>query len=68
MADKTYADPEHEYNSAIYHSGIACIESGCDRPAGTAWSPLWCQACNAKRLERVSANLSYGLSRLTPKD
>lgn len=52
-----YDDPAHEKNSASYHTGQPCVEAGCRNPAGTAWSPLWCQACNAKRLKRITRSL-----------
>ena len=50
-------NPSHEYNSAKYHPGKLCVE-GCGRPAGTAWSPLWCQPCNAARIDRISTALT----------
>lgn len=34
-----------------------CIEKGCDKPAGTKWSPHWCEECNKKRLDRITRNL-----------
>jgi len=51
-----WEDPGHHGNSAKYHTGEACTEPGCDSPAGTVWSSLWCQRCNAKRLNRVGAS------------
>ena len=54
---KRYADPADRLNGEEYHSGKPCIENGCDNPAGTAWSPLWCQPCNVKRMERIGAAL-----------
>jgi hypothetical protein len=52
-----YEDPGDEANSAIFHSGGPCIERGCERPAGTAWSPFWCQPCNAARMRRIGASM-----------
>lgn len=52
-----YKDPNHEGNSAKYHTGARCIE-GCGRPAGTWWSPLWCFECNVKRMNRISDALA----------
>lgn len=52
-----YNDPNHPANSAKYHTGKACITAECDKPAGTSWSPHWCQACNAARLTRITRNL-----------
>lgn len=54
-------DPAHPHNSPKHHTGKKCIEKGCDKPAGTHWSPFWCQACNAKRLKRVSEGLRSAL-------
>lgn len=50
-------NPDHPHNSPEFHTGKSCVEPGCCRPAGTAWSPLWCQPCNAKRLSQVSTSL-----------
>lgn len=51
-----YADPDDPGNGSRYHTGKSCIE-GCGRPAGTAWSPFWCQKCNAERIERINVAL-----------
>ena len=40
-----------------YHTGKKCIEPGCYNPAGTAWSPLWCQSCDAERRRRIGSSL-----------
>lgn len=50
---KAYADPGHPGNGKDYRTGLQCVESGCRRKAGTAWSPHWCQPCNAERMERI---------------
>ncbi len=55
---QAYADPHDPLNGSEHHSGRKCIEPGCDRPAGTAWSPFWCQPCNAVRMDRISASLN----------
>ena len=47
-------DPAHEFNSPKYHTGKPCIERGCTNPAGTGWSRLWCQPCNAKRMRHIT--------------
>lgn len=52
-----FEDPDHEGNSAAYRTGKTCIEKGCDEPAGTKWSPLWCFKCNVERIKRISASL-----------
>lgn len=52
MTDRPYADPAHAWNGASYHTGKPCIEK-CGRPAGTAWSPYWCQQCNTERMDRI---------------
>lgn len=51
-------NPADPLNGPEYHTGQKCVEKGCNNPAGTHWSPFWCQPCNAKRLGRVSASLS----------
>lgn len=38
-------------------SGRACIERGCDAPAGTGWGPHWCPEHDAERLDRIGASL-----------
>lgn len=53
---KRYHDPADPANGSEHHTGKLCIE-GCGRPAGTAWSPYWCQPCNAERMDRVGAQL-----------
>lgn len=60
-------DPNHPNNSARHHTGNLSIE-GCGRPAGTAWSPFWCQPCNAERFRRVDAGLEACMKHLTAKE
>lgn len=50
----TYQDPNHEGNSKRYHYGRKCITKGCNNPAGTLWSPLWCFHCNVKRMDEIN--------------
>jgi len=66
MPLEPYDDPNHELNSAKYHSGKPCVggeddllpaRPRCDGKAGTAWSPHWCQVCNAKRIRRITRAL-----------
>jgi hypothetical protein len=45
-------------------SGRACIEKGCDQPAGTHWGPYWCPEHDVERLDRISANLDSMLATL----
>lgn len=60
---KPYEDPNHEYNSERYHTGQLCV--GCHvKPAGTRWSPHFCQKCNAERINRVDDQLNKILSRM----
>lgn len=54
---KPTEDPNHEGNSAEYHTGKSCIVNGCKEPAGTWWGPSWCQKHNHERLERIGSNL-----------
>lgn len=58
---KAFEDPDHRGNSPKYHTGKQCIELGCDGPAGTAWSPLWCFECNVKRLNRITGQVEQML-------
>ena len=60
---KRYADPADLLNGKRYHTGRPCIERGCDKPAGTAWSPLWCQACNEKRMDGIGVFLRQEVER-----
>jgi len=58
-----YEDPNHEGNSSQYHTGKVCIEQGCDKPAGTAWSPLWCFEHNVERIHRIDAGFASVLQK-----
>lgn len=51
---KPYEDPNNPNNGPQHHTGKPCVEHGCTNPAGTAWSPFWCQSCNAKRMNRIN--------------
>lgn len=50
-----YRDPNDPYNSRSYHTLKPCIEAGCNDPAGTWWSPLWCFRHNVERMDRIDA-------------
>lgn len=50
-----YQNPDDPLNGKEYHTGKLCIE-GCGRLAGTHWSKLWCQPCNAERMKRISSS------------
>jgi hypothetical protein len=58
VSEKPYQDPTSPGNAERYRTGKLCIERGCDRPAGTAWSHLWCVECNIVRMDRISASLA----------
>ena len=51
-------DPMDVGNGPRYHTGRDCIEAGCREPAGTAWSPYWCQRHNAERMHRIEEQLA----------
>jgi hypothetical protein len=54
-------DKNDPRNGPKYLTGKACIGLGgikCESPAGTAWSPHWCQPCNAARMRNITANLT----------
>jgi hypothetical protein len=67
-----FEDPNHEGNSPKYHTGKPCIEPGCDKPAGTWWSPYWCFEHNVERIKRVTRQfdeiLNYATKIQTPRD
>jgi len=54
---KAFEDPQNPGNGKEYHTGKKCIEKGCDRPAGTWWSPCWCFECNVQRIKRIDKKL-----------
>jgi hypothetical protein len=62
MTDR-YQDPADPLNGPKYHTGKLCVE-GCGRPAGTHWSHLWCQPCNAARMDRIGKALRTEIERL----
>ena len=66
MTTPAFEDPTDERNGPKYHTGKLCIE-GCGRPAGTAWSPLWCHPCNVVRMNRITASLTSMLIELEAK-
>jgi len=53
-----YNDKSDPGNGPKYHTGKPCIERGCERPAGTYWSPLWCVECNIERIDRINNRFS----------
>jgi hypothetical protein len=62
-----YEDTSNPGNSPAHHTGKRCIEDGCGNPAGTAWSPLWCQACNANRMRRIETSLREMQSKMAER-
>lgn len=60
---EAYEDASHEGNSERYHTGKECIESGCNKPAGTRWGPHWCFEHNRDRIRRIGASLDNALQR-----
>jgi hypothetical protein len=34
-----------------------CVERGCQRPAGTPWTPVWCWVHDEERRDRITAKL-----------
>lgn len=64
----SYRDRDDPGNDHKYHTGKRCIESGCERPAGTAWSKLWCFEHNVERMDRISAALEAARATLTLAD
>jgi len=46
-------DPNDPRNGSGYHTGKSCIVSGCEKPAGMWWSPLWCMEHNMERMRQI---------------
>jgi hypothetical protein len=68
MTIERYEDPGDPLNSARYHTpGKQCIERGCTRQAGTAWSPHWCQPCNAARMKRIGNSFAQMQSEMNKR-
>lgn len=57
-----YEDPSDPLNGPEHLTGKPCIER-CGRPAGTAWSPFWCQPCNSERMNRIGSFLRSEVER-----
>lgn len=64
---KAFEDPNHPGNSTDHHTGLQCIEKGCEKPAGTAWSPYWCFDCNVERMRRIERQLKAIMERAESK-
>lgn len=60
---EAFEDPNHPGNGIEHLTGEACIEKGCDAPAGTAWSPHWCFKHNVERIKRITRQLDEVLDR-----
>lgn len=65
---EAFEDSAHEWNGPAYHTGKLCVERGCERPAGTAWSSYWCQPCNAERMRRITRQLEDLCAPLTGQE
>ena len=63
MNAERFDDPNDELNSSKYQTGKLCIVRGCGKPAGTHWSPFFCQPCNANRMRRIGAVLDHEVAR-----
>jgi hypothetical protein len=61
-----YDDRDDPGNSSEYWTGKKCIESGCNNPAGTKWSPYWCFECNVKRIKRIDSQFAKMLVGINP--
>jgi len=47
--------------------GFGDKEGKCNNPAGTKWSPYWCEECNKARLEHISKRFEEIAIRLAPE-
>lgn len=45
-----------------------CIEPGCEEPAGTPWTPLWCLKHDEERRARISRHLDEIIARLEARE
>ncbi len=54
---KAFENPNHEGNSSRHHTGKPCWMPNCDRPAGTAWSLLFCFKCNRRRMRKIDRQI-----------
>ena len=61
---EAYEDKTHIANSDKYHTGRDCIEDGCQKPAGTHWSPHWCFDHNVERMKQISVSLENMVEQL----
>ena len=52
-----FDDPKDPGNGSRYRTGKTCTCIGCNKPAGTAWSPHWCFKHNVERIRRINRNL-----------
>lgn len=53
-----FEDRRDPGNGVRHHSGLRCLEEGCAKPAGTAWSEHWCFEHNRDRMRRIAAVLN----------
>jgi hypothetical protein len=60
-------DPDHKGNNSKYHSGLPCDVDGCKEPAGTVWSPYWCQKHNAERMMRITKSLNEMVKKMAAR-
>lgn len=49
----TFDDPNDPGNAPEHHTGKPCVLCQ-KRPAGTAWSPVFCFECNVARINRIN--------------
>ena len=53
--EKVMSGPKpRNYDEPASH---VCIEQGCEQPAGTPWTGLWCARHDVMRLERIGSQL-----------
>ena len=57
-SDHTYTDHNgRRVDQAPYLTGTACVEVGCNEPAGTPWGPHWCPRHDTERIQRVTRGM-----------
>ncbi len=56
---ENFENPDHPGNGPMHHTGEPCIREGCDKPAGTAWSPYWCFEHNVERMKFIDGQFDF---------
>lgn len=66
MSETPWRDPADPGNDFKYHTGKSCLL--CLGPAGTEWSPFFCQKHNAERIDLIDSQFTIIERSMTKKD